>query len=356
MAEEDHPQRSTVMGEADSTLMGVAPPRVDGTADSPQRSPVLVRAGTSSGDVEPEVLSRVALPRRPPPSSAASAQGLPAQPTDGGMRGAFESAFHYVGARPVIGMVLIPISCALVLVALTRHAGPHPRSSAPAHLPSAEPTALASAAPASSALTSPNADAIAELERRPPGSLHARELVALAEAHDQQKRVAASVLREKLAREPALGKDPATQSQLLALCADSATAPAALLAMTQLGSIGADLLYEVWTSTVMRTDTTELARALLYSPEVRQQASPALGVALDLRVAESCEQYQTVLPNALKDGDRRALHLLAKLSAKRGCGPKKREDCYACLRAKGDELSATINAVKSRRAPTFAAQ
>jgi hypothetical protein len=106
----------------------------------------------------------------------------------------------------------------------------------------------------------------------------------------------------------------------------------------------------------MRTDTTELARSLLYSPEVRPQASPALAVALDLRLAESCEQYQAVLPNALKDGDRRALHLLAKLTPKHGCGAKKRDDCYACLRAKSDELSATINAVKSRRAPTFGAQ
>jgi len=119
--------------------------------------------------------------------------------------------------------------------------------------------------------------------------------------------------------------------------------------------LGADLLYEVWTRTPVRTDATDLARALVYSTDVRPKASPALSVALDLRVAESCEQYKAILPKALKDGDRRSAQLLAKLNAKRGCGATKREDCYACLREPGDELKATINAVKSRRAPSFTA-
>jgi hypothetical protein len=106
----------------------------------------------------------------------------------------------------------------------------------------------------------------------------------------------------------------------------------------------------------VRTDTTELARALLYSADMRPKASSALGVALDLRAAETCPQYQAILPKALTDGDRRALHLLAKLNAKRGCGPKKTDDCFACLRDKSDELTATINAVKSRRPPSFTNQ
>ena len=77
--------------------------------------------------------------------------------------------------------------------------------------------------------------------------------------------------------------------------------------------------------------------------------------SLELRVAESCEQFKVVLPKALKDGDRRALHLLTKLTNKRGCGAKKTEDCFACLREQGDELTATINAVKSRRPPSYPA-
>lgn len=179
----------------------------------------------------------------------------------------------------------------------------------------------------------------------------------LAEGRAEQKRASASALRQKLEQAPALGKDGATQNQLLHLAEDPATAVDALSAMAHLDApVGADLLYEVWTSTQTRTDTTELARALLYSTDVRPKASPALSVALDLRVAETCEQDQAILPKALTDGDRRAVHLLTKLTAKRGCGPKKTDDCYSCLRAKADEVTATINAAKSRRAPSFTSQ
>jgi hypothetical protein len=45
--------------------------------------------------------------------------------------------------------------------------------------------------------------------------------------------------------------------------------------------------------------------------------------------------------------------LLVKLLNKRGCGPKKLDDCFACLRENQDEVAAAINAVKARRAPTF---
>ena len=109
----------------------------------------------------------------------------------------------------------------------------------------------------------------------------------------------------------------------------------------------------MWTGTAVRNDTTELAGTLVYSTDVRPKASPALSVALDLRLAETCPQFQTSLPKALKDGDRRALHSLTKLLSKRGCGPKKADDCFACLREQKDELTATINAVKSRRPPSY---
>ena len=141
--------------------------------------------------------------------------------------------------------------------------------------------------------------------------------------HAQQKHAALDALREKLEHDPALGKDSAVQTQLLQLAGDPATATDALSAMALLEPpVGADLLYEVWTSTSVRTDTTELARALLYSTDVRPKASPALGVALDLRVAETCAEYQAILPKALTDGDHRALHVLTKLNGKRGLRPE----------------------------------
>jgi hypothetical protein len=264
-----------------------------------------------------------------------------------------EPVLGYARAHPVLGMVLIPVLFSVALIAVTRHGSTHTRPIARAHSAALSRPAASSAG----AVSEPKAAPLAELERRPPSSLSSRELVLLAEGHTQQKRAVASALREKLEHDPALGKDSAVQTQLLQLAGDPATATDALSAMAQLEPpVGADLLYEVWTGTSVRTDTTELARALLYSTDVRPKASPALAVALELRVAETCAQYQAILPKALTDGDHRALHLLTKLYGKRGCGPKKIDDCYACLRAKGDELTATSNAVKSRHAPSFASQ
>jgi hypothetical protein len=250
-------------------------------------------------------------------------------------------------------MAVIPALFSVSLVALTGHRTTQRRVVAMNNAAVVQPPM-----PSASAAVAPSrADTLAELERRPPSSLSSRELVLLAEGHAQDKRALANALREKIEHNPALGKDSALQSQLLHLADDTSTAADALSAMALLEPpSGTDLLYEVWTGTTVRTDTTELARALLYSTDVRPKASPALSVALDLRVAETCPEYQAILPKALTDGDRRALHLLTKLNAKRGCGPKKTADCFACLRDKSDELTATINAVKSRRPPSFTNQ
>jgi hypothetical protein len=337
--------------EADQTLMGVAPPRVDSSVDARPHSPVYVRSGTSVSDVEPVSQPRFAAPS--PPRGLGSVSEPPAtmKPKASAEHGTSVAlVLHDLRTRPILWMVLLPVACALSLVALTGH-----RSM---HAPQPELSSSAAALQATASSTSaPPAAAVSELENRPAGSLSSREVVLLAEAHAEKKRAVARTLREQLARDPASGKENALHAQLLELSADPTTAPDALSAMALLEPpTGADLLYEVWTGTTVRTDTTELARALLYSTDVRPKASPALSVALDLRVAEACEQYQTILPKALTDGDSRSAHLLAKLNAKHGCGAKKNEDCYACLRSHKDELKATISAAKSRRAPGFATE
>src|SRR5450432_872776 len=356
MSEQDHPERSKTKSDADQTLLGVAPPHIDTGVESTQHSPVFVRSGTSVADVGPVPPPRAMMSSRPPPLPGAVSQAPPPPPTkpdasaEAGSR--FEPALRYARARPILGMVLVPVLFSVGLIAVAGHRSTHERvAAAHAALPEhAMPSAGAAVDP-------PKEDTVAELERRPASSLSSRELVILAEAHAQQKRAAASSLRQKLEQNPALGKDSAVQSQLLHLAEDPSTAADALSGMALSESpSGTDLLYEVWTGTTVRSDTTDLARALLYSTDVRPKASAALGVALDLRVAETCPQYQAILPKALTDGDRRAQHLLAKLSAKHGCGAKKTEDCFACLRDKSDELTATLNAVKSRRPPSVTSQ
>jgi hypothetical protein len=116
------------------------------------------------------------------------------------------------------------------------------------------------------------------------------------------------------------------------------------------GPISADLLYEMWTGTVVRNSATELARSLVFSKEVRAKASPELAIALDLRIAETCEQNRDLLPRVLEKADRRSLSLLAKLARRYGCGPNKRLDCFACLR-EDKAVEDAMAAVKKRREP-----
>ena len=334
-------------------MLGLAPPPLDSSANSPLRSPVFVRSGTSVADVEPPPVPRMALPSRPPSAAAGDSNAalqLAAEPPGAGQ---LPGARRFLGEHPALWMLLAPALIAVSAIALLRTLASH------------HGTKLQQSASSSSGAAQPNSPAIrgetsaeqlAKLASLPPESLTARELASLADARTEALRASAKALRLKLEASPELGKDPALQSELLRLADDPRTSTDALLAMAALERpLAADLLYEVWTRTAVRSDATDLARALLHGKEGRLKASPALAVALDLRLAESCEQYKAILPQALRDGDRRAAHLLAKLNGKRSCGPKKNADCYACLREQPDELKATINAVKSRRPPDYGA-
>ncbi len=353
-ADGDPPQPAS---PADRTLLGVAPPRIESTVESAQRSPVFVRAGTSVADVEPPPLPRMALPSRPaPPLSGLESQSAlsasSASIDDRGERG-LDRYLRVARAHPALWMVAAPVALASIVIGIALAVTP-PRPAKSVRNEERAAAAVNVAKPETAPAVEQRQASLAELEARPPESLSARELMRVADGRAERKLSDAREFCQKLEREPALVSEKQAQAELLRLARDSETSRAALASMARLGTpLGADLLYEVWTGTAVRTDATELARALVYSQDVRPHASPALAVALDLREAQSCEAFQAVLPRALKDGDRRSLGPLGKLANKRGCGPKKTEDCYACLREKPDELSATLNAAKSRRAPSF---
>lgn len=341
MSESEEPK-----SEADRTLLGVAPPRFEGTAPSAPRSPVLVRAGDSVADVEPALRPRVALPSRPP-AAATSTAGVSPPET------AKERVLRVARRNPLLWMVAAPAVVSLCIIGLAVATAPTP---VPKPAPAVAATTAAATVAAPTAEKAASLPSLAELQAKPPGTLSAAELVRLAEGKRQERLQGLEELRQKVAQSPALLADKAVQAELLQASRDPQTAPQALLAFAAAGTpLGADLLYEAWTGTHARTDGTELSRALLYSADVRPKASPALSVALDLRAAESCEQFKAAMPGALKDGDKRSLLPLSKLVNRRGCGPKKAADCYACLRDEKDELAATINAAKSRRAPVFPA-
>ena len=193
--------------------------------------------------------------------------------------------------------------------------------------------------------------AVKELSVKPQADLRVEEAISLSLGQSAQGLRAARALRERLAHDPGLIKDPELLTQLRRNCDDPETAREALAAIASVpGPISADLIYEVWTSTASRSTATDLARSLIYSKEVRAKASKALAAALDLRDAETCEKSRELLERVSSDGDRRSFHLLNKLTRKYGCGPNKRQDCYACLRD-GKELDAALKAVKARREP-----
>ncbi len=232
---------------------------------------------------------------------------------------------------------------------------------APAEFPSAVPPVSASAAVVPSARSPTLARhaalgdpaALRRLESREPEDRSMDESLALARGRDLEQRAALDQLAERVRGKPAVASAPETREKLLEFVDDPRTATEALRVVASLpGSIGPDLLYEVWTGTPQRNDTTRLAEELVYSREVRAKASPSLLVALDLRHAEACDAVATILPRAIQHGDSRSLRMLGKLLRRTGCGPRKSEDCYPCLRG-GEQIADAIAAVRSRRAPKF---
>lgn len=196
-----------------------------------------------------------------------------------------------------------------------------------------------------------DAKALLAIERQKPQNRTADEAVALASGKAAQTLASVGKLRARLAADPGLAKDPKVLADLRRFAQESDTSRDALAAMAALpGALSADLLYEAWTSTAERSQTTELAQALLFSRDVRPKASPALAVALDLREADSCEDNAKILPRAIEVGDKRAFAPLSRLLRHNGCGPTKRDDCYACLR-EGDDLKKALSTVKLRREP-----
>ncbi len=193
--------------------------------------------------------------------------------------------------------------------------------------------------------------AVKALSAKPIADLRLEEAISLSLGQSAQSVRAARALRDRVDHDPGLIKDPEVLAQLRRNSDDPETARDALAAMASVpGPISADLIYEVWTASASRSSATDLARSLIHSKEVRAKASKALSVALDLRDAETCEKNRDLLGRASSDGDRRSFHLLNKLTRKYGCGPNKRQDCYACLRDDKD-LDAALKAVKARREP-----
>jgi hypothetical protein len=224
-------------------------------------------------------------------------------------------------------------------------------AAAPASASGAAPAAAASKSSLAARAAAGDAKAAAEIEKKPRDQRTLEEAVALARSRNEAKKKELTEISRKIKLVPKLVKeDKELSERYKALMNDRDITIDAMYIIAQLpGPTGPDLLYNVIANAFKENEQTKVAEELLYSKEVRANASFALGALLDLRKAEKCEEAVKAVEKVKQHGDRRAFNPLMRMHQKRGCGEKNLDDCWPCLR-EGDLLKdATLEAQK--RAP-----
>lgn len=250
-----------------------------------------------------------------------------------------------VGAGILVGMyVLAP-----------KHAAPAPVVSVVKHEAPPPPSASAPVTVVDKAAIG-DFQALDQLKGKSPEQRTPEETLALARGRTHNKAAALEGFATEIKKDGDLLKKPDQLQRLRDFLADRETATQAAEVVIGLpGTLGPDLLYETTTGKT-KSETGQLAEDLLATKAVREKASPAVLVAVDLKRSESCDAAKELLPRIAEQGDRRMLPLLGKLVSKRGCGPAKLDDCYECLRPLDKEkdamnLGKAIKAASKRPAP-----
>jgi serine/threonine-protein kinase len=121
-----------------------------------------------------------------------------------------------------------------------------------------------------------------------------------------------------------------------------------------MGESGADLLYDLYTSSKIEASLRSEVEKRLAKPEVQQKFSPALRIAYELRRSPSCDARLPLLPRASQLGDERSVAVLLPLGtgSKRGCGRWKRNPCPAQCDAEGKSYLETVRDISLRLAGT----
>lgn len=264
--------------------------------------------------------------------------------------------------RSMVPIVIAVIAGLVVGGALTAIVTVLMRSPARVPKPIASASAKAAPPPSASASAAPELtpveraakgqkDAVAALQKIPRDQRTVEQDLALASARKVAKEKEIDELGRKIKLVQKFGRAHATKKKIEKLAADREVGNDTLSMLAGLpGPVGPDLLYMVWSHTHGTTDTSELAEQLLYSKDVRPKASPALSIALDLRNTTDCKKMVELLKRAEQKGDRRSVVPILHLNVKHGCGPKKRADCWPCLR-KTTLIKDAFKAVNKNKAP-----
>ncbi len=115
-----------------------------------------------------------------------------------------------------------------------------------------------------------------------------------------------------------------------------------------MGSRGADIAYDLVTTSNVRPWVQTRAETFLQSASFDKVATPSLRAIVKLRYSAGCDEKKALLGDLKKSSDERALFELVPLQDRTGCGARKKDDCYPCLRM-SNELDDTITAVRNRK-------
>lgn len=199
-----------------------------------------------------------------------------------------------------------------------------------------QPSAVASEAPSAST------SAAISTEPSASAAKSSRDTLRMAVDSRDPKRASAALV-ELLAQEPKSLADSAVQTEAAAAAELVATVEGEAAddifdRIAKLGANGPDVLYAIVAREPLTVDPAQRvgltkpkdaaarARALLARPDILNQASPSMRIALDLRRA-ACVSRPMLFPRAAKDGDDRALQILLAMQPP-GCTPQTSSCCF----------------------------
>lgn len=196
--------------------------------------------------------------------------------------------------------------------------------------------------------------ALFTLEKEFPreGTIQAEISLELAKSSRYEEAV--DYARRALAEDPELNESGKVSGALFrAAQSPKARSAAFRLLEGPMGARGVDIIYDLSRAPEVTSRVKETALEALRKDEVRSLASEALKVTLLLSEKKECEEIRSLLPRTEIVGDERALPLLQSFSETKGCGPRKTEDCYPCLRDE-QALEKALSAIQKRAAEAAA--
>ncbi|MEI9935608.1 MAG: protein kinase [Pseudomonadota bacterium] len=256
-------------------------------------------------------------------------------------------------------LVLSLLVVALLLVTVTKgvralRGDPRPATSA----------AGSASAAATASNVAPPAETASESDLQSAQKAGVSALEALIEKYPRDARLSLELGRAALAGKDyvkaagavgrALSLDPtlADSKQVASILFQTAQVKAAsdatfALLFGPMGSHGPDVAYDLAATEVVKLWVRTRADQGLRSPDFGRLTTPELSIAVALRFATTCPQRYALLPRAKEIGDERALGYLNLYRATTGCGRRKQDDCYGCLRL-DSRLNDAIDAIKVR--------